>query len=179
MVVYGSLSHQTMKKPYFFSYADDDDEMGPTCVVFLPSDTLQNDKNVEHKKQLETVVQGHFRALFSQLLQSEFVEVANFVKPDTSRGRSMDPGDYVKIKCIAFGNPYERIEAKRPNVLLVEKKCIFICTRVSVSQRDFTCSKCYKFSEYHEADNQFSKKPSKTLMFFDGCPRQLGCTVQD
>ncbi|KAI3780506.1 hypothetical protein L2E82_10487 [Cichorium intybus] len=95
----------------FFSYADDDDEMGPTCVVILSSDTLQNDKNVEHKKQLaveQLVVQGHFRALFSQLLQSEFVEVANFVKPDTSRGRSMDPGDYVKIKCIASGNPYER-----------------------------------------------------------------------
>lgn len=34
-----------------------------------------------------------------------------------------------------------------------------------------------KFSEEHEAPNQFNKKPSKTLMFFEGCPRRLGCTV--
>ncbi|GKD43366.1 putative 1-phosphatidylinositol-3-phosphate 5-kinase FAB1C [Tanacetum coccineum] len=34
-----------------------------------------------------------------------------------------------------------------------------------------------KFSEQHEPANQFTKKPSKTLMFFDGCPRRLGCTV--
>lgn len=106
----------------FFSYDDDDDEIGPTGAVFSSSDTLQNGPNSEHKKPLETVVQGHFRALVSQLLQSEFMEAdewldiitslawqaANFVKPDTSRGGSMDPGDYVKIKCIASGSPHER-----------------------------------------------------------------------
>ncbi|KAI3497845.1 hypothetical protein L1887_33429 [Cichorium endivia] len=273
----------------FFSYADDDDEMGPTCAVFSPSDTLQNDKIVEHKKPLETVVQGHFRALVSQLLQSEFMEAdewldiitslawqaANFVKPDTSRGGSMDPGDYVKIKCIASGNPYEsmfvkgvvctknikhkrmtsqyknprllilggaleyqrshnqlasietllqqeidhlkmivsRIEARRPNVLLVEKSVssyaqeyllakeislvsnvkrpllerIARCTGAPITPSTDKISttrlgqcelfRLEKFSEYHEADNQFSKKPSKTLMFFDGCPRRLGCTI--
>src|SRR4051812_11443658 len=31
--------------------------------------------------------------------------------------------------------------------------------------------------EDHEAGNQSNKKPSKTLMFFEGCPRRLGCTV--
>lgn len=111
----------------FFSYADDDDEMGPPGDVFSSSDTLmsvlsENSKSFEHKKPLENVVQGHFRALVSQLLQSEDVaaddwldiitslawQAANFVKPDTSRGGSMDPGDYVKIKCVASESPYER-----------------------------------------------------------------------
>jgi len=34
-----------------------------------------------------------------------------------------------------------------------------------------------RVSEEHETANQFNKKPSKTLMFFEGCPRRLGCTV--
>ncbi|XP_023734169.1 putative 1-phosphatidylinositol-3-phosphate 5-kinase FAB1C [Lactuca sativa] len=273
----------------FFSYDDDDDEIGPTGAVFSSSDTLQNGPNLEHKKPLETVVQGHFRALVSQLLQSEFMEAdewldiitslawqaANFVKPDTSRGGSMDPGDYVKIKCIASGSPHEslfvkgvvctknikhkrmtsqyknprllilggaleyqrshnqlasietllqqeidhlkmivsRIEARRPNVLLVEKSVssyaqeyllakeislvsnvkrpllerIARCTGAPITPSTDKISttrlgqcelfRLEKFSEDHEADNQFSKKPSKTLMFFDGCPRRLGCTI--
>ncbi|MED6122238.1 hypothetical protein PIB30_117314 [Stylosanthes scabra] len=31
--------------------------------------------------------------------------------------------------------------------------------------------------EDHETATNFQKKPSKTLMFFEGCPRRLGCTV--
>lgn len=31
--------------------------------------------------------------------------------------------------------------------------------------------------EDHESANHLNKKPSKTLMFFEGCPRRLGCTV--
>lgn len=31
--------------------------------------------------------------------------------------------------------------------------------------------------EDHETGNQSNKKSSKTLMFFEGCPRRLGCTV--
>ena len=34
-----------------------------------------------------------------------------------------------------------------------------------------------RVSEEHETANQFNKKPSKTLMFFEGCPMRLGCTV--
>lgn len=34
-----------------------------------------------------------------------------------------------------------------------------------------------RVSEDHELLNQFNKKPSKTLMFFEGCPRRFGCTV--
>ncbi|KAK9074536.1 hypothetical protein SSX86_007134 [Deinandra increscens subsp. villosa] len=278
----------------FFSYADDDDEMGPPGDVFSSSDTLmsvlsENGNSFEHKKPLENVVQGHFRALVSQLLQSEYVaaddwldiitslawQAANFVKPDTSRGGSMDPGDYVKIKCIASGSPEEsmfvrgvvctknikhkrmtsqyknprllilggaleyqrahnqlasietllqqeidhlkmivsRIEARRPNVLLVEKSVssyaqeyllakeislvsnikrpllerIARCTGAPITPsvdkisttRLGQCElfRLEKFTEHHDAAGQFTKKPSKTCMFFDGCPRRLGCTV--
>ncbi|XP_023772502.1 putative 1-phosphatidylinositol-3-phosphate 5-kinase FAB1C [Lactuca sativa] len=266
----------------FFSYGDDDDEMGDTntSVVFSSSG---------EQEPLKTVVQGHFRALVSQLLQSEFNstekwleivtslawEAAHYVKPDTSRGGSMDPGDYVKIKCIASGNPSDsvfvkgvvctknikhkrmtseyknarllilggaleyqrssdqlssietllqqemdhlkmivsRIEALRPNVLLVEKSVssyaqeyllakeislvlnfkrplldrISRCTGApitpSISHISTTrVGQCdlftlEKVSEEHENPNQFNKKPQKTLMFFEGCPRRLGCTV--
>lgn len=34
-----------------------------------------------------------------------------------------------------------------------------------------------RVSEELETANQSNKKPSKTLMFFEGCPRRLGCTV--
>lgn len=47
------------------------------------------------------------------------------MKPDTSSGGSMDPVDYVKVKCVASGNPSERIKAHRLNVLLVEKSLCY------------------------------------------------------
>ena len=34
-----------------------------------------------------------------------------------------------------------------------------------------------RVSEELETANQSNKKPSKTLMYFEGCPRRLGCTV--
>lgn len=106
-----------------------------------------------------------------------------------------------------------RIEALRPNVLLVEKSVssyaqeyllakeislvlnfkrplldrISRCTGApitpSISHISTTrVGQCdlftlEKVSEEHENPNQFNKKPQKTLMFFEGCPRRLGCTV--
>lgn len=106
-----------------------------------------------------------------------------------------------------------KIEALRPNVLLVEKSVstyaqeyllakeislvlnvkkpllerIARCTGALISPSIDNISmtrlgQCELFriervSEEHEAVNQFNKKPSKTLMFFEGCPRRLGCTV--
>lgn len=119
----------------FFSYDDDDDDYAGDSSVILSSDNSLNNmlsekekQNGDHKEPLRAAVRGHFRALVSQLLigeginldketcQDDWLEVvtalswqaANFVKPDTSRGGSMDPVDYVKIKCIASGNPSER-----------------------------------------------------------------------
>lgn len=82
----------------------------------------------EHKRAMKNVVDGHFRALIDQLLQVENVpvgetgddgswleiitglswEAATLLKPDTSTGGGMDPGGYVKIKCIASGHRRQR-----------------------------------------------------------------------
>lgn len=106
-----------------------------------------------------------------------------------------------------------KIEALRPNVLLVEKSVssfaqdqllakeislvlnvkrpllerIARCTGASVTPSIDHIAKTRlghcelfrleKITEDHEPVNQFNKRPSKTLMFFEGCPRRLGCTV--
>lgn len=106
-----------------------------------------------------------------------------------------------------------KIEALRPNVLLVEKtvaSCaqeyllekeislvlnvkrpllerIARCTGALITpSTDYLSNtrlgNCELFRlnrmvEDHETVSQFNKKPSKTLMFFEGCPRRLGCTV--
>jgi 1-phosphatidylinositol-3-phosphate 5-kinase len=83
--------------------------------------------NEEHKKVMKNVVDGHFRALVSQLLQVENLpvednnknswleiiislswEAANLLKPDMSKGGGMDPAGYSKVKCIACGSRIER-----------------------------------------------------------------------
>ncbi|TKY59045.1 putative 1-phosphatidylinositol-3-phosphate 5-kinase FAB1C [Spatholobus suberectus] len=285
----------------FFVYDDEDDDIGDSGALFSTSSSLSNmfpakeKHNEANKEPLKAVIQGHFRALVSQLLQGEGIKVgkendsedwldiiasvawqaANYVRPDTSKGGSMDPGDYVKVKCIASGSPSEstlikgvvctknikhkrmtsqykkprllllggsleyqkvpnqlasfdtllqqendhlkmiisKIEALRPNVLLVEKSVascaqeyllakeislvlnvkrpllerIARCTGALVTPSVDNLSKarlghCDLFRldrmvEDHETANQLNKKPSKTLMFFEGCPRRLGCTV--
>lgn len=82
----------------------------------------------EHKTVMKKVVEGHFKALVGQLLQGENVpiyteddrenwleiitslswEAASILKPDTSKGSGMDPGGYVKVKCVACGHRSER-----------------------------------------------------------------------
>lgn len=285
----------------FFTYDDDDDDIGDSGALFSSSGSLSSvfpgkeKQNEGNKEPLRAVVQGHFRALVLQLLQGEGIKIgqengvedwldvvttiawqaANFVKPDTSRGGSMDPVDYVKVKCLASGSPsdstvikgvvctknikhkrmisqyknprllilggaleYQRvpnqlasldtllqqgndhlkmivskIEALRPNVLLVEKSVssfaldhlltkeisLVLNVKKPLLERIARCTGALitpsidnisttrlghcelfhleKFTEEHENANQFNKKPSKTLMFFEGCPRRLGCTV--
>ena len=106
-----------------------------------------------------------------------------------------------------------KIEALRPNVLLVERcvspyaqeillareislvlnvrrplleriaRCTGACVTPSIDKistaRLGHCElfRLERVSEQHETANQFNKKPSKTLMFLEGCPRRLGCTV--
>ena len=82
----------------------------------------------EHKKAMKDIVDGHFRALVAQLLQAEKVpladktgkeswldivtclswEAASLLRPDTSKEGRMDPGGYVKVKCLACGHPSDR-----------------------------------------------------------------------
>lgn len=115
---------------------DDDDEPvsdGGRCYLqssssFGSGEFRSRDCSTEeHKKVMKNVVDGHFRALISQLLQVENItleegddmgwleivtsvswEAANFLRPDTSQGGGMDPGGYVKVKCLASGHRSER-----------------------------------------------------------------------
>uniref|UniRef100_A0A7N0UWF1 1-phosphatidylinositol-3-phosphate 5-kinase n=1 Tax=Kalanchoe fedtschenkoi TaxID=63787 RepID=A0A7N0UWF1_KALFE len=202
-------------------------------------------------------------------------EAASNLKPDTSKGGGMDPGGYVKIKCVACGRRSEsvvikgvvckknvahrrmtttiykprililggaleyqrvsthlssfdtllqqevdhlkmavaKIDAYHPKVLLVEKSVsrfaqdfllekdislvlnikrpllerIARCTGTQIvpsvdhilSQNLGYCEKFFveKFFEEHGSAGQGGKKLTKTLMFFEGCPKPLGCTI--
>lgn len=106
-----------------------------------------------------------------------------------------------------------KIEAHRPNLLLVEKSVssyaqeyllekeislvlnikrplldrIARCTGALITPSIDNIStarlghcelfRLERVSEELENGNQSNKKISKTLMFFEGCPRRLGCTV--
>ncbi|KAK6914631.1 Chaperonin Cpn60/GroEL/TCP-1 family [Dillenia turbinata] len=249
----------------------------------------------EHKKAMKGIVDGHFRALIAQLLQVENLpldesdgreswldiitalswEAATLLKPDMSKGGGMDPGGYVKVKCIARGHRCEsvvvkgvvckknvahrrmtsrierplflilggaleyqrvsnllssfdtllqqemdhlkmavtKIDAHHPDILLVEKSVsrfaqeyllakgislvlnvkrpllerIARCTGAQIvpsidhlsTQKLGYCDMFHveKYLEEHGSADQGGKKLVKTLMFFDGCPKPLGCTV--
>lgn len=96
--------------------------MGESGVIFSSTGSFSSmfpageKHNEVNRGALKSVLQGHFRALVLQLLHGdgintdresrveEWLEIvttlawqaANFVKPYTSRGGSMDPGDYIK-----------------------------------------------------------------------------------
>ncbi|KAK6147577.1 hypothetical protein DH2020_018489 [Rehmannia glutinosa] len=294
---------------------DDDDDAGDDATgewgylrssSFLVGECRSRDKsNEEHRKAMKRVVEAHFRALITQLLQAENLpateheswldiittlswEAASLLKPDTSRGGGMDPGGYVKVKCIACGRRNERVVCKKnvahrrmtskidkarllllggaleyqrvanhlssfdtllqqwlfiyctygpfagdlavagngpfengccknqctpPNILLVEKSVsryaqeyllaknislvlnikrpllerIARCTGAQIVPSIDTISApklgycdsfhVEKFLEDLGAAGQGGKKSTKTLMFFEGCPRPLGCTI--
>ncbi|XP_027333448.1 1-phosphatidylinositol-3-phosphate 5-kinase FAB1A isoform X2 [Abrus precatorius] len=283
---------------------EDDEDEGTTgewgylrsSNSFGSGECRSRDKSSEdHRKAMKNVVEGHFRALVAQLLQVENLticdengkeswldiitalswEAATLLKPDMSRGGGMDPGGYVKVKCIACGHRSEsmvikgvvckknvahrrmtskidkprflilggaleyqrvsnqlssvdtllqqemdhlkmavaRIDAHHPNVLLVEKSVsryaqeyllakdislvlnikkpllerIARCTGAQIvpsidhltSQKLGYCETFHvdKFFEEHGSAGQGGKKSTKTLMFFEGCPKPLGCTI--
>lgn len=263
---------------------------------FTSADLHHREKsNDEHRKAMRNVVGGHFRALISQLLQVENLpsseeydkegwvdiitslswEAASMLKPDTSKGSGMDPGGYVKVKCLACGKrsdsvvvkgvvckknvahrrmtskidktrllilggalEYQRvsnhlssfdtllqqemdylkmavakIDAHHPNIVLVEKSVsrfaqeylleknislvlnikkpllerIARCTGAQIvpsidhlkSPKLGYCESFHveRYFEEHGSANQGGKKLTKTLMFFEGCPKPLGCTI--
>ena len=117
-------------------FDDDDDGEGAGEWGYLhPSSSFgsgeyrNRDRSTEeHKKAMKNVVDGHFRALVAQLLQVENLpvgeendeeswleiitslswEAATLLKPDMSKSAGMDPGGYVKVKCLASGRRCER-----------------------------------------------------------------------
>uniref|UniRef100_A0A0E0M102 1-phosphatidylinositol-3-phosphate 5-kinase n=1 Tax=Oryza punctata TaxID=4537 RepID=A0A0E0M102_ORYPU len=281
------------------AFDDEDNEYGDSSNFFVPNcfsaDKFAGVDGAVHGSHIENVQNDllrHFQALVAQLLTGEAIslardrdskgwleivsslawQAANFVKPDTKKGGSMDPSDYVKIKCIASGKPSEsnfvkgivcsknvkhkrmvsehqnatllilggaleyqkvsnklasigtileqekehlrmivgKIESRRPNVLLVEKsvssyaqellaKDISLVLNVKRPLLD-RISRCtggqiassidniasarlghcdtFKVEKVLDSSTEHSeKKSTKTLMFFDGCMKRLGCTV--
>ncbi|KAJ4848118.1 hypothetical protein Tsubulata_026169 [Turnera subulata] len=285
-------------------YEDDDDDEGATGEwgYLRPSNSFGSGeyrsrvKSIEeHRRAMKNVVEGHFRALVAQLLQVENLpvsdgdndegwldiitslswEAAGLLKPDTSMSGGMDPGGYVKVKCIASGHRSEsvvvkgvvckknvahrrmmskidkprflilggaleyqrvsnllssvdtllqqetdhlkmavaKIAAHHPDVLLVEKSVsryaqeyllakdislvlnikrpllerIARCTGAQIvpsidhltSPKLGHCDMFHvdKLLEEHGSAGQGGKKLTKTLMFFEGCPKPLGCTI--
>lgn len=113
------------------SLLDDDDDYGTGewgCLHKSSSFGSHRDRSSEeNKKAMKSVVDGHFRALVAQLLQVENLpvedkdknswleiitslswEAATILKPDMSKSGGMDPGGYVKVKCLASGSRSER-----------------------------------------------------------------------
>ncbi|KAI4330460.1 hypothetical protein MLD38_028749 [Melastoma candidum] len=249
----------------------------------------------EQKKVMKHVIYGHFRALIAQLLQVENLlvggensedswldtitslswEAATLLKPDMSNSGGMDPGGYVKVKCVASGRcsdsvvvkgvvckknvahrrmisriekprililggalEYQRvanhlssfdtllqqemdhlkmavakIDAYHPDVLLVENSVsryaqeyllakdislvfnikrpllerIARCTGAQIvpsidhlsSQKLGYCEKFHvqKILEEHGTAGQGGKKLTKSLMYFESCPKPFGCTI--
>ncbi|KAA8540201.1 hypothetical protein F0562_024236 [Nyssa sinensis] len=284
---------------------DDDDDEGnatgewgylPASSSFGSGEYRNRDRsNEEHKNAMKNVVDGHFRALVAQLLQVENLlvgeeddkenwleiitslswEAATLLKPDMSKGGGMDPGGYVKVKCIASGRRREsmvvkgvvckknvahrrmtsriekprllilggaleyqrvsnllssfdtllqqemdhlkmavaKIDAHHPDILLVEKSVsrfaqeyllakdislilnikrpllerIARCTGGQIvpsidhlsTQKLGYCDmfRVERFLEDHGTAGQGGKKLVKTLMYFEGCPKPLGCTI--
>ncbi|KAF8401165.1 hypothetical protein HHK36_014469 [Tetracentron sinense] len=289
------------REAVLFDDDDDEDARGEwgylrSSSSFGSGECRSRDRSTEeHRKAMKNVVDGHFRALVAQLLQVENLpmgeedekeswleiitslswEAATLLKPDMSKGSGMDPGGYVKIKCIACGSRSEsmvikgvvckknvahrrmtskidkprflilggaleyqrvsnhlssfdtllqqemdhlkmavaKIDAHHPNVLLVEKSVsrfaqeyllakdislvlnikrpllerIARCTGAQIvpsidhlsSQKLGYCDTFHveKFVEEHGSAEQGWKKLLKTLMFFEGCPKPLGCTI--
>ncbi|KAH1056867.1 hypothetical protein J1N35_034932 [Gossypium stocksii] len=291
------------REPALFDDDDDDDEGATGEWGYLRSsnsfgsgDYRSRDKSTEeHRQAMKNVVEGHFRALVAQLLQVEglFVdnedsaqswldiiislswEAATLLKPDTSKGGGMDPGGYVKVKCIASGHRNEsavvkgvvckknvahrrmtskidkprflilggaleyqrisnhfasfdtllqqemdhlkmavaKIDPHHPKVLLAEKSVsryaqeylldkgisLVLNIRRPLLERIARCTGAQivpsidhltspklgycdvfhveKFLEEHGSAGQGGKKLTKTLMFFEGCPKPLGYTI--
>ncbi|XP_023515845.1 1-phosphatidylinositol-3-phosphate 5-kinase FAB1B-like isoform X1 [Cucurbita pepo subsp. pepo] len=280
----------------------DDDACAPGEWGHLPSSQgsgecpMKRKSSGDYRRTAKNVVEGHFRALVSQLLEAENLpvgdepnedgwldiltylswEAAAVLKPDTSKSGCMDPGGYVKVKCVAGGKRTEsiivkgiickknvahrrmrkeiskprffvlggaleyqrvtnhlssfdtllqqeldhlkmavaKIDAHHPNVLLVEKSVsrhaqeyllskkitlvlnvkrsllerIACCTGANIvpTVDHVACLKlgyCDEFrvktfvEEHGSGDGQAGKKSTKTLMFFEGCPKPLCCTI--
>lgn len=289
------VNDEVMGSSLVDEYDDEDDEEGIWKKHSSP-ETIRSGSDYLHSKiKLRAKLERDFLLAVERLLQDEGIpkgeegdpnswlqivsnlalQAATNVKPNTNKGGVMDPGEYVKVKCVASGecadstlvkgvvchknvqhrrmmsrfkNPkllllggaleYQRsqnqlsslvgvlqqeidyltttlgrIDALHPNVLLVEKTVagfaqdtllnkevsvvlkvkrpllerIARCTGAHVIQSldnlvNVKAGQCEQFRiEKYEEDLNVgvpgTKKTSKYLMFFEGCPRPLGCTI--
>ncbi|CAA6663840.1 unnamed protein product [Spirodela intermedia] len=256
---------------------DDDDEYYGGTKWSQPSSLGSSDEGIginnnykeERQKAMMEAMNGQFKSLVARFLASEGIplsteelgeswldiissiswEAAMLVRPDVNEGKAMDPGSYVKVKCIACGSPVkvikglvfkknaahkhmptkltnprllllrgvlgqhaaglssfssmEQVDDQRmqPNVVLVEKTVsrdiqesllkkgitLVFDMKLHRLERIARCtgspilspSGVPVYSQLRQCDSFHIEKfvPSKTLMFLEGCPKPLGCTI--
>ncbi|KAI3915096.1 hypothetical protein MKW98_011995 [Papaver atlanticum] len=112
------------------------------------------------------------------------------VKVAESRRRIGDPEELLQKEKVEFEETdhlkmaIAKIVAHHPNVLLRVARCTGAQIVPSIdhlsTQKPGYCEAFHveKFLEAHGSAGQGGKKLVKTLMFFEGCPKPLGCTVQ-
>lgn len=123
------------KEDEFDTVSNDDDESGNNSIGWGRSSFKVNlaERNKESRedqlqKIMSEVMNGQFKILVSRFLAAEGLsssdggadknwldivvplswDAALLVKPDANSGNAMDPGSYVKVKCIASGSYQQR-----------------------------------------------------------------------
>ncbi|CAA7401172.1 unnamed protein product [Spirodela intermedia] len=119
-------------------YSENDSEAGFSDEddAFVSEESQCRDgAHKEHTKAMEHGVDGHLRVLISQLHVGNIpvdnkngieswleviirlsLEAATFLKPDTNKGDAMDPGRYLKVKCIAGPFLFKVLELSEDHV---------------------------------------------------------------
>ncbi|CAL5205448.1 unnamed protein product [Lathyrus oleraceus] len=90
----------------FFAYDDEDDDIGDSGALFSSNSSLSNMFPAKEKHNEGIQVGKESDSVdWLDIVTTVAWQAANFVRPDTSKGGSMDPGNYVKVKCVASGSP--------------------------------------------------------------------------
>ncbi|KAF2316762.1 hypothetical protein GH714_042103 [Hevea brasiliensis] len=143
----------------FFTYDDDDDDIGDSGALFLSSSSLSSmfpskeKHNEDNKEPLRTVIQGHFRALHPCEGSSLYKNIKHKrMTTQYKNPRLLLLGGALEYQSVvnqlaSFNTLVQqendhlkmimsKIEALRPNVLLVEKS-ISVCPRISTGKGNF------------------------------------------
>jgi 1-phosphatidylinositol-3-phosphate 5-kinase len=123
------------KEDVFDTVSNDDDESGTNSTGWGRSSFKVNlaERNKQSRedqlqKVMSEVMNGQFKILVSRFLAAEGLSLSDggtdknwldivvslswdaalVVKPDANSGNAMDPGSYVKVKCIASGSYQQR-----------------------------------------------------------------------
>ncbi|KAL8489775.1 hypothetical protein ACS0TY_025597 [Phlomoides rotata] len=71
-------------------------------------------RSIREPLRVENVPPGeeNDKACWLEIITSLSWEAATLLKPDTSQGGQMDPGGYVKVKCLASGRRSQSMVVK-------------------------------------------------------------------
>lgn len=98
----------------------------------------------------------------------------NVILVEKSVSRDIQESILAKGMTLVFDMKLHRLERV--------SRCIgspILSVEIAIGQKLRQCESFHieRFVEEHDVCNEGGKKPSKTLMFLEGCPSRLGCTV--